>query len=160
MDARGRRPLALIGLLILLLLAVATTHAFHHHTGTCPLPSFQAHPSPPLHVFTTAPPHNIGPSVVSSRRRSAFQPSSRSMLSPSSLSFAPWLPRHQCQYDHLEGRRWQLLPLAAAGGKGFGKKSSKEGEGESSKQQAMQRGASKVRRELQMNEKGSATSHF
>ena len=120
-------------------------------------PSCICTPFPVLYMPTTAPPRT-GPSVVSSRRRTAFQPCPRSLLSPSSLSFAP-SPPHQRQHDHLEGRRWQLLPLAAAGGKGFGKKSSKEGEGESSKQQPTQQGASKVGRALQMNEQGSATSH-
>lgn len=140
MDARGRRPLAPIGLL-LLLLAVATTHAFHHPTGTYSVPST---PTLPHHVCSP-PPHPTGPSIVSSRRRSALQPCSRPLvLSSPSSPFAP-SPPHQRQDDHLEGgRRWQLLPLAAAGGKGFGKKSSREGEGESSKQQSAQQGASKV----------------
>ena len=139
MDACGRRPSAPIGLL-LLLLAVATTHAFHHPTSTYSLPST---PTLPHHVCSP-PPHPTGPSVISSRRRSALQHCSRPLVlsSPSSPFARSPLQR---QHDHLEGgRRWQLLPLAAAGGKGFGKKSSKEGEGESSKQQPAQQGASKV----------------
>eukprot|EP00624_Nannochloropsis_granulata_P004269 evm.model.NODE_31407_length_6906_cov_18.941210.2 len=117
MDKRGRIHLDIQSLVVLfLLLAAATTHGFYHPTG---------------------------PSIASSRKIDAFQPYSRSLLPAPTLLFAP-LPPHQRQHDHLEGRQWQLLPLAAAGGKGFGKKNNKEGEGESSKQQPMEQETGKA----------------
>jgi len=151
-------------------------HNFHHHStthnGRPRKKTLGSHrPAPPRggndaslqsshwYVPPSLPPRPCSPSlcahhrstptgliVVSSRRRSAFQPCSRPLVPSSSSSpFAPSRSSPQRQHDHLEGgRRWQLLPLAAAGGKGFGKKSSKEGEGESSKQQPAQQGTSKV----------------
>lgn len=52
MDARGRRPVALVS--ILLLLVAATTQAFHHPTGkslppSLPYPCFLVGCSPPLY---------------------------------------------------------------------------------------------------------------
>jgi hypothetical protein len=141
MDKRGRIHLDIQSLVVLfLLLAAATTHGFYHPTGKS-LHSYRAH-LPSLLVYSH-PLHPTGPSIASSRKIDAFQPYSRSLLPASTLLFAP-LPPHQRQHDHLEGRQWQLLPLAAAGGKGFGKKNNKEGEGESSKQQPMEQETGKV----------------